>query len=93
MSHLFDWMGSDDGGMHVILNGTGKDNLAKKIEWYIVARNGDGPQIPIIPAVILAKKLFTDSLAFKGATACVAIVTLDEYLAELSQFYIRTYQI
>lgn len=92
ISHLFDWLGSDDGGMHMIIEGVDAHNKPKRIEWYIVAKNGDGPQIPTIPTIILAKKLWADELAFRGAAACVAMVSLDEYLAELEEFDIKTYQ-
>lgn len=84
--------GSDDGGMHVILRGTDEDGRHKEIKWFIVAKNGDGPQIPTIPAIVLAQKLFNDQFEKRGAMPCVGQITKDEYLSELSEFAIKEYE-
>ncbi len=86
LSHVFDLFGSDDGGMHVIIKGQDQDGKTKEIKWFIIAKNGDGPQIPTIPAIILAKKIISGNLDKSGAFPCVAMVTLDEYFAELKEF-------
>ncbi len=57
--------------------------------WFIVAFDGDGPQIPTVPAIVLAKRLVRGEISDRGATPCVGLVTLDEYLAELRDFAIR----
>lgn len=91
VSNWFDRLGSADGGMHVILSG--KDHQGKPYtrKWFIIAKNGDGPQIPTVPAIILARKLAAGELEYKGAGACVGMVSLEEYLAELREFDIKTY--
>lgn len=86
LSHFFDLFGSDDGGMHVIIKGQDLDGKEKEIKWFIVAKNGDGPQIPTIPAIILAKKIISGNLKKAGASPCVGMVTLDEYFEELKEF-------
>lgn len=91
MSHLFDWLGTADGGMHIIIKGRDQDDKPKEIKWFIIAKNGDGPQIPSIPAIILAKKLLFKKLDYIGASACVGLVSLDEYMNELEEFNIETY--
>ena len=66
-----------------------KDNAQKSIElqWFLLAKAGDGPQIPVVPALILAKKcLSTDSLPLVGASPCVGLVTLEEYQHALQQY-------
>ncbi len=90
-SFLFDFLGTDAGGMHVILKGT-KNGLKKEVRWFIIAKNGDGPQIPTIPAIILAKKIIRGQIAQSGALPCVAMVSLEEYLAELKEFAVSTYE-
>ncbi len=87
----FNFLGTDDGGMFMDIRGIGKngENLNKK--WFIIAKNGDGPQIPTIPAIILAKKLYNGSFKQKGAMPCVGLVSLQEYLDELKGFEIETY--
>jgi hypothetical protein len=87
-STLFDFLGTNTGGMHMLL--TGKDLHGKPlaIKWFILAKNGDGLQIPCVPAIILAKKLFLGTLSERGAIPCMGIITLEEYMDELKEFSI-----
>lgn len=91
LSNIFNFFGSDDGGMHMIIKG--KDLSGKIVErkWFIIALNSDGPNIPTIPAIVLAKKLYRGELNLIGAMPCVGLVSLDEYLEELKEFAIKTY--
>lgn len=90
-SDLFDGFGTADGGMHVIM--TGKDNGGNPYtrKWFIIAKDGDGPQIPTIPAIALAKDLTRGKRLAAGAQACVGLVSLDRYMEELSEFSIEQY--
>lgn len=88
ISNWFNKFGSADGGMHVIISGKDSAGKAHKCSWFIIAKNGDGPQIPTIPAIIIAEKLIMNQLPYRGAQACVAMITLDEYLKELKDFAI-----
>jgi len=88
-SNWFDFLGSPDGGMHVIISGKDKNGSSKEIKWFVIAKDGDGPQIPTIPAIILAKKLASGKLPETGATPCVGLVLLDEYLNELKEFNVQ----
>ncbi len=90
-SNLFDPLGSTDGGMFVILSGLGLDRRPLERRWFIVARRGEGPQIPTIPAIILARKAARGALTLRGATACTGLVTLEEYLAELQAYPIEAF--
>ncbi len=91
ISNLFNFLGTDDGGMHIIIEGLDHHQKPLKKEWFIIARNSDGPHIPTIPAIIIAKKLYAGTMNLKGATPCIAMVSLDEYLNELKEFDIKTY--
>jgi len=86
LSHWFDRFGKSDGGMHVIISGKGQDSQPHQRKWFIIAKNGDGPQIPCVPAIILAKKLVSGESISTGASPCVAMVSLTEYMAELYEF-------
>ncbi len=90
ISHWFDKFGSADGGMHVFLSGITEDGELHHRKWYILAFDGDGPYIPTIPAVLLAKKLISYELTFRGAAPCVGMITLDEYLDALEPYAITT---
>jgi hypothetical protein len=91
MSNYLDLFGTSDGGMHMIMQGQDQHGDHKTIKWFIIAKNGDGPEIPTIPAVILVKKLFNGSFNYKGAMPCVGMIKLSEYLAELACYNIKTY--
>ena len=92
-SNWFDFIGSADGGMHVILEGKDKSGRVGVTKWFIVALNGDGPYIPAVPAVVLAKRIIAAAKPIpSGATPCVGLITLDEYLGELKNLDIKTYE-
>lgn len=91
-SNWFDRMGSADGGMHVILKGKDIDGAPLTRRWVIIAFDGYGPHIPTIAAIILAKKLAHGVKIPSGATPCVGMVSLEEYLAELQEYPVKTYQ-
>lgn len=90
-SNWFNGFGSADGGMHIILCGKDKQGSPHMRKWFIIAKHGDGPQIPTIPAIILAQRLATDRFGFRGAAPCMGMVSLGDYLDELKTFAISTY--
>lgn len=89
---LLDPFGSDAGGMHMIMQGTDHDGAAREIKWFIVAKDGDGPQIPTVPAIILARRLFLGEFVERGARPCVSLVSLEDYLDELRPYSIATFE-
>lgn len=91
ISNWFNRFGSTHGGMHMILRGKDKSGQPLERRWFIVAKDGDGPQIPCVPAILLAKRLAVGEKTQAGAYPCVGLVSLKEYLAELKDFNIRTY--
>mgnify|MGYP001615262593 FL=1 len=92
VANWFDRFGTADGGMHVMLIGKDNDGRPLRKTWFIIAKNGDGPQIPTIAAIILAQKMVKNQFDFFGAAPCVGMINLDEYLAELKPFEIKTYE-
>jgi len=91
LSKRLDRFGSDAGGMHVELTGLGSNGEPRKRMWFIVAKNGDGPQIPCVPAILLAQRLARDVGPGPGATPCVGLVSLEDYIEALQPFAIETY--
>tara|TARA_A200000113_G_scaffold218393_1_gene225870 strand:- start:97 stop:1188 length:1092 start_codon:yes stop_codon:yes gene_type:complete len=84
-SYLFDWLGSANSAFHMELSGKGKNGADKTITFELTARSGDGPYIPCMPAILLAKKLANDELPERGAYPCMGFITKDEYLSALSE--------
>jgi saccharopine dehydrogenase-like NADP-dependent oxidoreductase len=89
LSEAWQGTGSDTGFMRVAMHGTGLDGERQSLAWSLVARDGDGPQIPATAAVVLARKLARGELAGGGATPCLDLFSLDEFLAALEGFAIR----
>ena len=83
LSFLFDWMGSADSGFYMELSGTGHKNDKKTILFELIARSGDGPYIPCMPAILLAKKLADEQIVERGAYPCVGFISYREYLDAL----------
>lgn len=89
--YMFDWMGSDVGVMHMKIRGTRTDGGRLEKIWYLVARDGHGPNVATVPAILLAKRICEDRLALPGVHPCVGLVSLQDYLAELKKFNILTF--
>ncbi len=81
-------LGSDVGGMRIRLSGVGKKGESKRVEWNLTARENHGPEIPCVPALILARKLARDEISQRGARACLGMITLPEFDAEVSDLNI-----
>ena len=85
LSFLFDVLGTASSGFHMELTGEDKNGLEKTIEFELTARSGDGPYIPCMPAILLAKKLANDEITHRGAMPCVGMISRSEYLAALGE--------
>lgn len=83
-SFLFDRLGSANSAFYMALSGKGKDGGDKTINFELTARSGDGPYIPCIPAILMARKLVSGEVTATGAQPCIGLITLDEYLEALS---------
>lgn len=60
------------------------ENTSKNFQ--IIARQGHGPYIPCIPAIVLTQKIINGELNKTGATPCINLMTLEEYQNALSEF-------
>lgn len=88
MADLFDPLGSDDGGMFMRLSGTGQEGKPKTLDWHIIARDGDGPQIPSVPAILLAERLYKGDSLPPGARSSLGLIDLNDYIAALKPYAI-----
>ncbi len=82
-SNVFLPFGSDKGAMEVLV--CGKDNAgnAKKVKWTLYAPKGNGPYIPTLSTIILARKLLSSdkqsSQQETGAKPCAGMFELSEF--------------
>jgi len=84
VSKIFNGLGTDIGGMQINLSGLGVNQKPKWIRWLLCAENGVGPYIPILSAIILAKKLIDGEIETTGAMPCLGMYTLEEFDKEAS---------
>jgi hypothetical protein len=82
--------GSDAGAMHVQMRGTGADGKALTVTWTLLAGSGHGVQVPATAAVVLTRKLARRELSARGAMPCLGLFTLEDYLAALAAYDVRT---
>jgi saccharopine dehydrogenase-like NADP-dependent oxidoreductase len=75
--------GDGRSGMFVRLSGLDQAGQPLTLCWELLAENNDGPNIPCMAAVALARKLAAGTLNARGAMPCLGLLTLGEYLAEL----------
>lgn len=65
--------GTDRGGLRVDLDGP-----AGRKSWCLLAEGGDGPFVPVLPAVAFVRKLARGELATPGAMPCLGLLSLSE---------------
>lgn len=89
-SERFIRFGSDVGGMVVELAGSGIDGAPLRLRWWLDAAAGDGPQVPVTPAVVLAQRLADGLVAAKGAQPCMSLLTLDQLVNGFAGYALNT---
>ena len=82
-------LGSDTGGMQIRLTGIGNDQKSKTVTWSLIARQNHGPEIPCVPALILARKLAADQISLRGAFPCLGMFSLAEFDEEVASLDIE----
>jgi hypothetical protein len=76
------FLGSDKGGMYVVMEGLDHERRPKRLTWRLNAKSGHGPYVPALASVALARRLAIGSEQRRGAMACFGLVTLDEFKQE-----------
>ena len=89
ISYLFDPFGKSNSGFYMLMKGFGKDQKPKEILFEMLAKEGDGLYIPSMPSILMARKFAHNEINKIGAQPCADLITLDEYLGELSKLKIN----
>lgn len=74
IAERFAAFGSDRGGMRVRLLLEAPDGALLRREWRLLAAAGDGPSVPVLPALAALRLLASGRLAFRGAAACAGLL-------------------
>lgn len=85
----FNRFGGDCGGMHVSLEVEAAPGVMRTLHWNLVARQGHGPEIPCIAAIVLARKLAAGEIATPGALPCMGLMSLAEFTSAVSHLDIH----
>jgi hypothetical protein len=85
-----DPFGSERGGMLVSVTGTVPTGGRKRIEWHLVADHNHGPEIPCMPAILIARKLARGELTETGAYPCMGFLKLEEFEPEFARWGMKT---
>jgi hypothetical protein len=92
--HRTGWMadafGSGDGGMVVRMTGVDGGGRPLSLAWHLTAPRGHGPEIPCMPAILLARRLAAGEVPATGAGPCVGLVSLAEFAPEFSKWGMAT---
>jgi len=82
-SNVFLPFGSDKGAMEVLIKGISNDGKANEVKWTLYAPKGNGPYIPTLSTIILARKLLNNKRQASdnntGAMPCVGLLKLSEF--------------
>jgi len=89
-SSLFDPLGSGRSGLHMFLAGAGHDGKPMTVRIFMVARHAHGPNIPCVPAIILARRIAAGEAIDPGARPCLDLINLDALLGALDGVDITT---
>lgn len=93
IARFFDSLGSGNSAFYMKIIGLDRDGKNKEKTIYILASDGDGPHIPCVPAIILAKRMVRENGMRKGAYPCVGLIDLDSYLSELQGLNINLLEV
>lgn len=82
-------LGSDVGGMQVRV--FGRDGAGRRVRrtWNLTAGSNHGPEIPCIPARVVAMKLVGNELTKRGAMPCMGLMSLQDFATVAAEFDIE----
>jgi Saccharopine dehydrogenase NADP binding domain len=86
----FDAAAGDKGGMSVSVVGSGSDGRPVRRTWQLIAPARDGPEIPCMAAILLARRLARGDVFEAGAFPCMGFLTLSAFEPLFIQWGITT---
>jgi hypothetical protein len=87
---MFDPAAGDKGGMSVSVTGKTADGRNVRRTWQLVTPAIDGPEIPCMATILLARRFAGASIAGPRAYTCTGLLRLSEFEAEFARWRIST---
>lgn len=89
-ARVFDPLGTPLGGMVVRIEGLDHAGRPARRAWHIAADHDDGPEIPCMAAVVLARKLAAGGAIASGAFTAAGLLSLEEFEPEFARWGMTT---
>jgi hypothetical protein len=91
LAGMFDAAGGEKGGMRVSVVGSRSDGGGSvRRTWQLTAPAMDGPEIPCMAAILIARRLARGEVFQSGAFPCMGFLTLSEFAPEFARWKITT---
>ena len=91
LESMFDAGAGEKGGMRVSVVGNRSDSGGRvRRTWQLTAPAMDGPEIPCMAAILLARRLARGEVFKSGAFPCMGFLTLSEFAPEFARWKITT---
>lgn len=87
---LFDFLGTALGGMVVRVEGRDASGQPTRRAWHIAAGDDHGPEIPCMPAILLARRLAAGGAMPAGAFTATGLLELAEFAPEFARWGMQT---
>ena len=87
---LFDAFAGDRGGMSVTVVGQDPTGARIRRTWQLTVPARDGPEIPCMAAILLARRIAHATLTQPAAQPCVGLLTLTDFEPEFARWGIST---
>ena len=90
LAGMFDAGAGEKGGMRVSVVGDRSAGGRIRRTWQLTAPALDGPEIPCMAAILLARRLARGEVLQSGAFPCMGFLTLSEFAPEFARWKITT---
>jgi saccharopine dehydrogenase-like NADP-dependent oxidoreductase len=90
IAKVLDRFGSGNGCMTMTLRGLDHNARPLVMRWQVIAPNNHGPEIPCMPAILIARKLAQGAIAQVGALPCMGVLKLEDFQPEFERWGMST---
>jgi len=86
VSPLLNWLGTQLGGMVISVDGADGSGQPIRRAWHVAADHNHGPEIPPMPAILLARHLARGDSLPVGAHNAIGLLPLSEFDSEFAKW-------